>query len=96
MKTTHNLLLSLNLLLLAGCASVTTELTVIDKDGASRTTITKAREFFDAKNNLTKWKTSNTEKSQSTGLEGLDASATGTNVVEGLKYVDSIVGKLAK
>jgi hypothetical protein len=85
--------LPLNLLLclaasgamLSGCASVKTHQTetVYDLDGTvtERTTDFKARTLMDSKNQLSKVRTTMTDKSQGMGIAGLDQESDGSNVV---------------
>jgi len=85
-------------LILAGCASFKTK--QVDErvlsDG-SRTTVTTyaaSRTLFTSKSDLANFKASQTEGSQSATVGSLGQAASGTNVVNALNAIDSILGKV--
>jgi uncharacterized lipoprotein YajG len=95
-----NLLLISALAMLSACATSHqhVESTVTDpKTGlvTHNETDSVNRSFWDSRNSVDKVRASN-GKTQSIGLAGVGEESTGTNVVEGLKYLDSIVSKFAK
>ncbi len=75
--------------LLMGCASVVTEQTETDAEGYTRHTKFKARTFWDSKNELTKARTTMTDKSQGVAVSGLEQEASGTNAVN---LIERVVG----
>lgn len=56
---------------------------------------TASRSLFDNSQTADKIRVSNSEKSQSVGLSGFENTSSGTNAVEALKSIDSILGKLS-
>lgn len=61
----------------------------------SRNVKTRSTSLFDNHNTAEKLRVSNSEKSQTVGLSGFENSSSGTNAVEALKSIDSILGKLS-
>jgi len=74
-------ILALVYVLALGCATQENHLEEVKPDGTRRISNTKTTTFFDAKSDLTKLKTSNTDKTQSIGVTGLDQESSGSNVV---------------
>jgi hypothetical protein len=95
MKTIHAVILAA--LLFTGCASFKTDQRDIrtNPDGSKTeiTTTAKSSTLFSAKSNLTKWNAKQTEGSQGAEVGGLQQQG-GTNSVEALKAIDSILGKI--
>jgi hypothetical protein len=89
-------LLIIPLVAIVGCASYSSTQAVTEKDGSTRTTRVRIHTLFDANNSISKVKTTNTDKTQSTGVDGLGQQSSGSNVVAVLEKIDSIVGKVAK
>ena len=83
---------------LTGCATQRTKLSeTVDVDGAyTKTTEIKTRTFLDSRNELTKLKTSSTDRTQSVGMDGLRQEAHGTNVVAGVNAAGSLIGNAAR
>lgn len=79
----------LPLALFAGCASVVTEQTETDETGYTRHTKFKARTFWDSKNELTKARTTMTDKTQGVAVSGLEQEASGTNATA---LIERVVG----
>jgi hypothetical protein len=77
--------------LMVGCAHVKTTTTCIEMDGTSRTTEVTAWAVLDSKNELAKVKTTNTDRTQSVGWDGMEQSASGTNVVAITERVSAAV-----
>ncbi len=77
---------------LVGCTTV--KITQRD-ESPERTVVTdvKATAWFSSSQNITKIKTSQTDKTQSTGTEGVSQQGA-TNVVEALKAINDILGKV--
>lgn len=67
------------LIAVTGCTSFVTTLSE-SKDG-TRTTHTSIRTFFDAQGALAKSRTSNSDKSQTTGVGSYNADSSGSNAV---------------
>lgn len=82
------------LFLSAGCASFT--VTQTDFGGTNRTTKVEINTLFDSHNDVSKLRTTFTDKSQGISLGGLSESSTGTNAIEGLKILRDIVQALPK
>lgn len=55
---------------------------------------TASRSLFDNSQTADKIRVSNSEKTQSVGLSGFENTSSGTNAVEALKSLDSILGKI--
>jgi uncharacterized protein YceK len=75
--------------LLTGCASVVTEQIETDETGYTRHTKFKARTFWDSKNELTKARTTMTDKTQGVAVSGLEQEASGTNATA---LIERVVG----
>lgn len=80
----------------AGCASFTTTQTderTNEKTGEKTkiTTQAKARTFWDSRSSLANFKASQTEKTQGASVGSLSQESSGTNTVEALKHIDSIL-----
>lgn len=88
--------LYLSAALLVGCTHLHTKIEEIDKDGSKRVTDNSCTSFFDSKSDLTKFKTTNTEKTQSIGIGSLSQESSGTNAVRVLDSVARIVEAAAK
>lgn len=95
MKTTTCLIAAA--LLATGCASFSTKQrdirTLPDGSSTEITTTAKSSTLFSAKSNLTKWQARQTEGTQGAEVGGLSQQG-GTNTVEALKALDSILGKI--
>jgi hypothetical protein len=72
---------------LAGCSTFTSEQTVVHPDGETVTTTIRARTFFDAKSELARLRTTQTDKTQGVTLGALGQETSGTNTVELLERV---------
>lgn len=101
MKLLTTLLLSIGIVIATnGCANYATKQTDIsstDKFGVeTRTIITtvKATTFFDSDSKLASFKASQTDKTQSTSVGSLDQNSTGTNAIQALKEINTMLGKL--
>lgn len=66
---------------LAGCSTLNTVVTERSPDGSERTTTLTVRTLWDAKSDLAKFKTTNTDKTQSLGIGSYDGSSESTNIV---------------
>lgn len=93
------LLIVLSLVSLCGCAHFSTsqtDTTTDPKTGvvASRTTKAYATTFFDAKSDLARFRASQSDKTQSASVGGLNQEASSTNVVSGLTKVVEIINAL--
>lgn len=79
------MLMLCSMLAITGCSSFSTTQTDVSYDKGlplrSVTTKAKARTFFDAKSALTNFKASQTDKTQSAFVGGLNQEATGTNAI---------------
>ena len=86
------------LLALASCAHFQTSQTdtTTTKDGvtASRTTKASATTFLDAKSDLAKFHASQTDKTQSASVGALGQESSGTNVVNGISALATLVKEL--
>ena len=88
------------LLVSAGCATFVTNQQDISKklkDGTEQREIStkaKATTLFTSKSALTKFKANQTDKSQGATVGSLEQESSGTNAVEALKHLDSILGKV--
>jgi hypothetical protein len=82
--------------ILSSCAHFTSTQTDVLCDGTQRTTKVSISTFLDGKNDVTKLKTTMTDKSQGIGLAGLDQNSSSTNAVEVLRLIAQIVGAVAK
>ena len=71
----------LSLLFLTACTSVHIEQTETDEHGVIRRTDIRARTVWDARNELTKLRTTMTDKSQGVGLAGMNQESSASNVV---------------
>lgn len=86
--------------LLAGCARFGTVQKDISYDSTTgnkiREITTKATgsTFFDAKSELAKWKASQTDKTQSAEVGGLSNLSSGTNAVQALKELNTLMLRL--
>lgn len=89
-------LILLSLVCLVGCTHLHTKIEETDKDGSKRTTENSCTSFFDSKSELAKFKTTNTEKTQSMGIGALSQESSGTNAVNVLNNVARIVEAAAK
>ncbi len=87
-----NLILAL-VLILSGCATQVTTLEEHKPDGSFKTSKSRTTTFFDSKSELSKLKTSNAEKTQSIGIDGINQESTGTNVIN---IVEAVVGAAVK
>lgn len=76
-----------------GCASQRITLLEEKPDGTRKQSTITTRTFWDAKSELAKTKTTNTEKTQSIGTDGAESSSDGTNTVAALKEIRAIIGK---
>ena len=85
-------------LLLAGCASFKTKQTderqLPDGSYTKITTYAASRTLFTSKSDLANFKASQTEGVQSATVGSLGQSSSGTNVVNALNAIDSILGKV--
>lgn len=85
---------------LTGCASFSTKQIDSRKesDGTSTeiVTIVKSRTLFTSKSDLTKFKASQTERQQGAEVGSLGQQSSGTNAVEALRTLDSILSKLPR
>lgn len=83
---------------LVGCARFKTiqidERKAPDGENTKITTTVSASTFFTAKSELTKFNAKQTEGSQSASVGGLGQTTNGTNAVEALRALDSILGKV--
>lgn len=92
---TNMLLLAMVLLIMPGCAHVKTKTECVEPDGSKRITEVSAWAVMDSKNELSKVKTTNTDKTQSVGWDGLEQSSSGTNVVSIAERISSAVTSAA-
>lgn len=77
---------------LVGCTTVK----ITQKDESPERTVStdvKATAWFSSSQNITKIKTSQTDKTQSTGTEGMTQHGA-TNAIEALKVINDILGKV--
>lgn len=85
-------------LLLAGCASFKTkqvdERVLPDGSHTAITTYATSRTLFTSKSDLANFKASQTEGSQSATVGSLGQASSGTNAVEALRSLDSILSKI--
>lgn len=88
--------LYLSAILLVGCTRLHTTIKTIEKDGTSRETESSCISFFDSRSDLQKFKTTNTDKTQSLGIGVLGQESSGTNAVRVLDNVARIVEAAAK
>lgn len=65
----------------AGCSTLSTTVTERDADGSERVTRLTVRTLWDAKSELAKFSTTNTEKTQSLKIGTYDGSSDSTNIV---------------
>lgn len=75
-----------------GCTTVK----ITQKDESPERTVStdvKATAWFSSSQNITKIKTSQTDKTQSTGTEGMTQHGA-TNAIEALKVINDILGKV--
>lgn len=85
------------LILLSGCAGFkTTQLEErYDATSGKLTNRIKteagSQTFFDSKSNLSKWKASQTEKTQSAEVGGLGQSSSGTNAVSLINAIEGVI-----
>lgn len=99
-KTSLLLTLSVVGFSLTGCARHRIEQrnteTTYKPDGsvvvAERFTDLRTSSFADSQNNITKVKTTNTDKTQSIGQDGFNNSASGTNALQALKELNQFIG----
>lgn len=86
------------LLILTGCASFKTkqvdERILTDGSRTKVSTYAASRTLFTSKSDLANFKASQTEGQQSASVGTLGQSSSGTNAVEALKSIDSILNKL--
>jgi len=80
-------LVSALLLSVAGCSTFRCEQTERTPDGREVTTTIRARTFFDARSDLAKLRTTQTDKTQGVSLGNLGQETSGTNAVELLDRV---------
>ena len=85
------------LLLAAGCSSfVTKQYDDRYENGQLSTSVrttTKAKTLWDSDSQLANFKAAQTEKSQSAEVGSLNQKSTGSNTVEALKEIRTILGK---
>lgn len=85
-------------LLCTGCASFKTkqvdERVLPDGSRTSVTTYAASRTLFTSKSDLANFKASQTEGNQSATVGSLGQASSGTNAVEALKSLDSILSKI--
>ena len=86
------------LFMLLGCArfsTVQTDERTNEKTGEKTTVTTKAASWtlFDSQSSLARWKATQSEKSQGAEVGGLGQEATGTNIVEGIKFLRDFLKK---
>lgn len=85
--------LSVLVVVLTGCSTFTvnqTDISTTLPDGTETRTITsetKARTFFDAKSGLANFKTTQTDKTQSSSVGSLNQEASGSNAVNVVQAV---------
>lgn len=88
------------LILLCGCSSFKTVQEDVNYEQGqplrSITTKTTARTFFDSKSELSKFKASQTDKTQTTSVGSLSQESNGTNAVTMLEALAKIVSALPK
>lgn len=86
-------------LVVSGCATAKIDQTVTEttKEGVttSRDTQVRVRTFFDSKSELSKLKTTNTDKTQSIGIDALNQQSSGTNVVDAVSKISGAVVEAA-
>ena len=86
------------LLILTGCASFKTkqidERQLTDGSYTKVSTYAASRTLFTSKSDLANFKASQTEGQQSASVGTLGQSSSGTNAVEALKSLDSILSKV--
>lgn len=93
-------LLTLSIALLTGCARFGTVQRDVSYDSTTgnkiREITTKATgsTFFDAKSELAKWKASQTDKTQSAEVGGLSNLSSGTNAVQTLRELNTLMMRL--
>lgn len=95
------ILLVASLVFLAGCSSFSMKQTDSSYDAKGKTTrsiTTKASAWtlFSSKSELSKFRASQTDKSQSATVGSLAQESTGTNVVEVLRALSTLVGSIPK
>jgi type IV secretory pathway VirB10-like protein len=83
-------IICLALLALVGCSSFDAEQTA--PDGTS--THVRIKTLFDGKSEVAKLKTTQTDKTQGVALGSLSQESSGTNAVDALRALDSILGKI--
>lgn len=85
-------------LLLTGCASFKTkqvdERVLTDGSRTTVSTYAASRTLFTSKSDLANFKASQTEGNQSATVGSLGQASSGTNAVEALKSLDSILSKV--
>lgn len=85
-------------LALAGCAGFNTTQTderkLTDGSYTKITTRVKSHTLFTSKSDLSKFRATQTEKSQGAEVGSLGQSSSGTNAVRALEALDSILGKI--
>jgi len=89
-------LYALCILILAGCASSSTTQSRTLPDGSHETTHVRIYTLFDAHSEVTKLRTTMTDKSQGMGLGSISENASSTNLVEILRLVGGILQSLPK
>lgn len=87
--------------LLCGCGSLSTMQVNEKVDATGKftervTTKTHVFTVFDAHNELAKFKTTQTDKTQGVGIGSLGQESSTTNAVQALQAIDSILGKVVK
>lgn len=86
------------LVLACGCSHFQTSQTdtTTDKNGvvASRITKASATTLFDAKSDLAKFRASQSDKTQSASVGSLSQESSGTNVVNGISALATLVKEL--
>lgn len=70
-----------------GCSRLTIHQTETDETGYLKETVFKAGTFFDGKSELTKARTTMTDKSQGIGVSGLSQESSSTGAVQIIKII---------
>lgn len=78
---------------LAGCSTLNTVVTERSADGSERITQLTVRTLWDAKSDLAKFKTTNTDKTQSLGIGSYDGQSDSTNIVQLISAIAAGVAK---
>jgi hypothetical protein len=86
-------------LAIAGCARFNTKQTDVSYTETGKplraiTTRATSSTLFTSKSKLTEFKASQTDKSQGASVGALSQESSGTNTVEALRAIDSILGKI--